>query len=211
MTTLLFVFITCAFTIFTIYKMIAPFLEGRDDQIRMELLDEELREIEQLIDRKSALLQALRDIEYDWETAKISEDDYTRFKTSCERQAVGVMRRLDAIHGGRGWEAIIDEELQRRLSDRPGPSDEAESASQEPAVDLLTVGAMADSGADETTRTCTTCEAPLEPGDLFCHKCGSPVAQDPPPPEHSAANEEADEAVDLSTPDSPSLPSEATR
>lgn len=174
--TLPLVFIACAFTLFTIYKMIAPFLEERDEQIRSELLDEELREIELLVARKSALLLALRDIEYDWETAKISEEDYTRFKRSCERQAVAVMRRLDAIHGGRGWEVVIDEELARRLAEH-SPDDETSRESSEktrtPAqsVDLPVL--------DKSTASelpCTTCGAMLATDDLFCSKCGTPVA-----------------------------------
>ncbi|MBA2661913.1 MAG: hypothetical protein H0U74_06430 [Bradymonadaceae bacterium] len=113
--TLFLVMLTLAFTAFTLYKTVAPFITSRHGQVRFELLDEELREIELLVAKKAALLQGLRDIEYDWDTDKVAEADYLRFKASYERQAIGVMRRLDAIHGGRQWEAQIDEELARRL------------------------------------------------------------------------------------------------
>jgi hypothetical protein len=170
--TLLLIFLTCAFTLYAVAKMVAPFLEERDDQIRAELLDEELREIEQLVARKSALLLALRDIEYDWETSKVSEEDYTRFKRSCERQAVAVMRRLDAIHGGRGWEEVIDEELRRRVG-AVASDDEEASAEVIPAEE-----ATADPPS-QPTLGCTACGAALEEDDRFCGKGGTPVASPP--------------------------------
>lgn len=154
--TILFIIIAIAFTLRMVVAMVAPFWGSRKEQLSFELLDEELREVESLVARRVALVQALRDIEYDFKTNKISREDYERFKTSCERQAVGVMRRLDAIHGGdRDWDEVIDRAVQQRLDVAPSAS---------------TAGS--DAGV------CTDCNAPLADDDHFCSQCGASVEEE---------------------------------
>ncbi len=180
--TLLFVFMALVFTAFTLFKTINPFMGSRKGQLRVELLDDELRNIELLVARKTALVQSLRELEYDWQTSKISEEDYTRFKKSFERQAIGIMRRLDAIHGGRAWEQNIDDELARRMgeavyNDVPEISDENDETFE-----------YANENADPTpvqnTSTaenlCESCEKPLLTADIFCARCGHRVTQETP-------------------------------
>ncbi len=156
----LFVIIAIAFTLRMVVAMLAPFWGSRKEQLSFELLDEEFREVEALVSRKLTLVQALRDIEYDWKTNKISKEDYERFKRSCERQAVGVMRRLDAIHGGdTEWDEIIDRAIAGRLEALGESAASAEQSIPDP-----------DDIAD-----CSNCQSSLKADDLFCSKCGTPV------------------------------------
>lgn len=160
--TILFIVAAIAFTLFTALWMLRPFMMSRHGQLNFEMLDEELRQIEALVSRKVALVQALRDIEYDWKTNKISEEDYRRFKKSCERQAVGVMRRLNALHGGeRDWDAVIDRAIEERLEGA-----DPETASK-PWSD--------ESTADDESLSCNGCQAPIATGDVFCSQCGTRV------------------------------------
>lgn len=166
--TIVLLVVSIAFTLAMIVQILLPFSISREDQLSFELLDEELRQIEILVNRKVALVQTLRDLEYDWETDKISEEDYQRFKRSCERQAVAIMRRLDAIHGGRDWQNDIDRAIDERVSSNF--FDTEESPSQE-----LDESADESDGTDDTL-VCANCAAQLEDDDLFCGKCGTPVA-----------------------------------
>ena len=162
--------VSVAFTVAMILQMIRPFLASRGDQLRFEVLEDDLREIETLLDRKAALVQMLRDLEYDYETDKIAEEDYRRFKLSCERQAVAVMRRLDTIHGGRHWQTVIDEAL--ATSEVANAVDATPSAV---AAEEDAPGSADEALLEEETLQCRACAAPLEVDDLFCGKCGSPV------------------------------------
>ena len=164
--TYLLIILGIAFSVLMLLQIIAPFLSSRKDQLRFEILDDDLRQIEALVSRKVALVQTLRDLEYDFETAKITEEDYLRFKRSCERQAVGVMRRLDAIHGGRDWESVIEEALQQRLQDNEVAAPSSSS--------LAPIAPAVDSSISESP-ACSQCGAPLKEDDLFCSKCGTPV------------------------------------
>ena len=164
--------VSVAFTVAMILQMIRPFLASRGDQLRFEVLEDDLREIETLLDRKAALVQMLRDLEYDYETDKIAEEDYRRFKLSCERQAVAVMRRLDTIHGGRHWQTVIDEALAwEATSEVATAEDETLPAAAEEDPPQRADEAL----LEEETLQCRACAAPLEVDDLFCGKCGTPV------------------------------------
>ena len=157
--------VAIAFTLWGLLNMLRPFLAQRDEQLRFEVLDEELREIEGLMARKAALVQSLRDIEYDHQTAKISPEDYKRFKRSHERRAVAIMRRLDAIHGGREWESHIEDAVVARQEALPELQAEAAPAKDAPRP------SRSDAKADDA---CTECGEPLSPRARFCAICGTP-------------------------------------
>jgi len=205
--TLLLIFVSAAFALTAVYLAIAPFLESLEAQARAELIDDELKQVEQLVASRSVLLQSLRDLEFEYETDKISKDDYERFRTSLERQAVGVMRELDRIHGGRGWEEKIDEEIALRLGEEfddvvdemaeEHADDQTESGDEtsDPSTasrplqvdleeaDIEAAGSSADFADGEETASelkCAECGAALEPDDRFCSKCGTPARSSTP-------------------------------
>ena len=176
--TILLLIIALSFTAWMLASMVRPFLATRQDQMSFEILDQELRQIESLVARKVALVQALRDIEYDHQTNKISTEDYERFKRSCERQAVGVMRKLNTIHGGEeDWDATIDEAVLARLDAESTPdllADE-EDAPEDLWVPEDEWGQEEEPGLE---LKCTHCGKPLAEDDLFCSKCGTAADND---------------------------------
>ncbi|RAL24806.1 hypothetical protein DL240_00930 [Lujinxingia litoralis] len=165
--------VAIAFTLWGLINMVRPFLARQDEQLRFEVLDEELREIEGLMARKASLVQSLRDIEYDHQTAKISADDYKRFKRSHERQAVAIMRRLDAIHGGREWDDHIEEAIHTRVQALP-------------EADAQDVPSSSTQTAAKSAEACRECGEALSPRARFCAICGTPRTE-PDVPAHRAA------------------------
>jgi hypothetical protein len=180
--TLVLVFIFAAVTVYAVYKSATPFLEERRDQLRSELLDEELGQIEELVARKSNLLQSLRDLEFDHETGKLADDDYERLKTRYERKAVRVMQRLDELRGEDRREAI-DEAVQSRLEQIRAEREEVEPSEEQIAAKTSTSDATtAEEPADETGdatdepetpgRACPDCGRNLPSDARFCSGCG---------------------------------------
>lgn len=161
--TLFLVFVFAAVTIYAIIRTVAPFLEDPRDQMRLEMLDEELEQIERLVAKKSVALQSLQDIEFDYETGKLSEEDYERLKHQHERRAVRVMRRLDEVRGGVDMEDEIDEALQAKLEGTNGSSLASDESGDQP------------SSSEPAERSCPDCGAELDPDDRFCSKCGLPL------------------------------------
>ncbi len=198
--TILFIIVAIAFTVAMTVLMIRPFSIARQEQLSFELLDEELREIESLVARKVALVQALRDIEYDWTTNKISKQDYERFKRSCERQAVGVMRRLDAIHGGeRDFETIVDRAVADRLNTASSPDEKTPPADGTTNSASKMEQALSDTNGNADPTTCTTCGNSLEMDDRFCSQCGTSI-ESPSDEASAAAKGASDEFETLSHP-----------
>lgn len=50
-----------------------------------------------LLYRKEASYLALKDLEFDYKTGKIDEDDYHILKKSFEKEAVGILKGIDAL------------------------------------------------------------------------------------------------------------------
>lgn len=213
--TLLLVFVGCVFTILALRLTILPFLGGAQEGVRLEYLDEEVREIELLVARRQVLLTALRELEFDHETSKVADEDYQRFHARYEREAVAILRRLDEIHGGRGWQAKVDAELTERLGRPPQlgatsnvatgdeePEEEAAEEVAEPttgaaaaAVDESSDGVEAvedvrpDAEATTDEALCSGCGEPLAADDKFCSQCGTPTAATGDPTQEPAKSE----------------------
>lgn len=117
--TIIIIFAISVFTLFAIYRVLSTFVGGRASQIRAEFLGDEVREVEQLVARREVLLDALRELEFEFETDKVSDEDYQTYKHRYEREAVAIMRRLADLHGGQGWGGRIDAELEERLGHAP--------------------------------------------------------------------------------------------
>ncbi|GEM_PF-179135 len=192
---LLLVFLFSALTIWALFKVVSPFLGDREDQVRFELLDEELGQIEELVSRKSVLLQTLRDIEFDHETGKLDDADYERLRAKHEKRAVDVMRQLQQMRGDDELDEEIDGQIEERLQSmvasrqtdstskdpQPAPSEQADSSSSTEAAGIECPACGRDLAADasfcsgcgvELADECPDCGRDLEPDARFCDGCG---------------------------------------
>ena len=173
---LIIVLIAAAAAVALIYLTVSPFLGSRGEQARVDLLEAEIREVELLAAPKATLLNSLRELEFDHQLNKISDEDYERFRTRYERQAVGVMRELDAVRGGRGWQQTIEDEIAARMGAEPVVEETPEDTTT-PERDEQDVSGDA---------SCAACGNALEPDDKFCSECGERVPQLRPVTEASA-------------------------
>lgn len=166
--TLVLVFLFSALTLWALYRIVAPFMESPREQLRFEMLDEELGQIEQLVARKSVLLQTLRDIEFDHNTGKLSDEDYERLRKKHEIRAVRVMRDLERLRSSGDVDEEIDRELAERLRNRVEQRPDA-------VPGQLDANAVAgdDFGAGPPTRECPACARQLAPDARFCDGCGT--------------------------------------
>ena len=129
---------------------------------------------------KGIALAALREIEFDRATGKLSDEDYAHLKTKYTAEALAVLR----AEGEQGpdasgpstpssddpVEALIADRV-RRLKDSGihcpgcGPRPESDALFCSSCGRSLTVGG------------CGSCGAPLVPGSRFCENCGTGVAR----------------------------------
>ncbi|MEO8450827.1 MAG: zinc ribbon domain-containing protein [Gemmatimonadota bacterium] len=153
-----------ALGIFVVWFLLAPFIAR---QLPPSLADPPIAEETA---RGQALL-ALRDLDFERETGKLSEADYADLKTKYRQEALAL---LDAEPADPA-EALVSARMRARLD--PVPAGDRISCPQcgdRPEPDARycsSCGASLESGA-----LCPSCKGRLEIGDRFCRACGGGVA-----------------------------------
>ena len=103
--------------------------------------DEQLAE---LIVRKDAVLLSIKELEFDYHTGKLSQEDFDRFNHRLRQQAMGLLRQIE-----------------RRSPDLAQLDEQVE-------YQIAAVRATGDVNA-----LCPTCSNPITSADNFCAKCGA--------------------------------------
>lgn len=174
--TVLLVLFSCFVTALMFIKMISPFLQSQDDQLRFEVLDDDLKTMELLHQQRGFYVYQLQEIEGDFKANKLTEEDYKLFKRRFEREIIIIKRRLEELHGGKGWEARVQKAYEAHMGQTPDPKAQHTSAPTEPNTPAKPEAAdsLWETPAPETL-LCTSCKEPLEPEDRFCSQCGTSV------------------------------------
>lgn len=110
----------------------------------------------ELMGRKDAVLRAIKDLEFDYQVGKVSEEDFHRFNQELRRQAI---RLIQQIEQEAPQVTSLDERLEAEIARlRRTRADEASAP------------------ATISARYCTHCGHPLEADHRFCAHCGQPAA-----------------------------------
>ena len=131
--------------------------------------------------RRGIALLALKEIEFDRETGKLSQRDYEMLKTRYGTEALAALAAEETLSPGRvvagSPEELIAARLQSlrsaRSAGRPAPP-ACRDCGPRPEVDALycsRCGLPLAAGAH-----CTECGAPLPDQSRFCAACGTKVA-----------------------------------
>ena len=117
------------------------------------LPDIQADEGEMLLLQKDTLYTAIRDLDFDYHTGKVDQQDYVELRERLEDEAIATLRRLDTVDPL----AALDSEIERQIA-------------------ALRQG---DTGGDggETTMpaTCHGCGTTLQGDENFCAFCGQPL------------------------------------
>ncbi|MCX7670504.1 MAG: zinc ribbon domain-containing protein [Anaerolineae bacterium] len=141
-------------------------------------------ELAELLARRDATLQALRDLNFDRQVGKVTDEDFAVFEANLKAAAAGVLAALDA------WEAAADRELdavlERAVAARRAALTSGRTcpACGRPAAaeDKFCAGCGAALPAREMKPapaagpTCPKCGRPVGPTDRFCGGCGAALA-----------------------------------
>ncbi len=158
-----------------------------------------------LISQREAILIELRDLDFDHETGKVSEDDYATQRARLVAKGVEILKALAAVSTtGRAVSApaSLDDEIENAVAARrktkvalPPASldDEIENAvaarrkskpapaatSVEPELESASSQHRNFSGTSSFAKFCPQCGTAAKPGDKFCAKCGAGLALTP--------------------------------
>lgn len=68
--------------------------------------------------QKLQILHLIKDLEFDQRTGKLSAADYEHSRAEAEREAIGVLKELDALGAQHGWTDDALEAEIRRVRER---------------------------------------------------------------------------------------------
>lgn len=158
------ILIGVALLIVVIVFVVQPILEQR------ALREKQVTEAEALSAERESLLIALRDLDFDHATGKITTEDYTPQRAELVTRGVAILKQLDAL-GVSTTTVSAEDEIERAIAarrTRPVAGDAIEAAV-----------AARRNGKAQAGPVCTQCGAALKPGDRFCGSCGAVITTQP--------------------------------
>lgn len=134
----------------------------------------------ELLARKDSVVMALKDLEFDYNVGKLSDEDYERYEQRLRRQAIGYLQQIEQIApASTELDAGVEAEIARhRRVTVAAPAEAAPVREAIPAVQMAALGtaavrAPATNGS--AGRFCTNCGSPIAAEHRFCAGCGTPV------------------------------------
>jgi hypothetical protein len=106
-----------------------------------------------LDERKAAIYENLRDLQFEYRLGKLSDEDYQNTKKDLQKELASVLAEVDRVKAGLG-----------QLSAVPRPVAKAAAAAR-PIKD----------GAQPILFICPSCGAKFEQNLKFCGECGKPM------------------------------------
>jgi NADH pyrophosphatase NudC (nudix superfamily) len=165
-----------ALVVIVLLYLARPFAMPEDEATR---LDRE--ELDGLLLRKESLLRDIRELDDDYEAAKVAPELYQRQRPQLVKQAAVIMKRLDD-HGYAAANAVpADLDAQIEAAVRRMRTPEQVDSQIEAAVQQARARSAAAPSGNGTIRFCPQCGRRVEPEDRFCPKCGRNLVQDSQP------------------------------
>ncbi len=139
-------------------------------------------EIDELLARRDAVFQALRDLNFDHQVGKVTNDDFAVFEANLKESAADTLAAIDQWESAvdQAMNAALDREIEIRRAElldggrscprcgRPAVAEDKFCAACGAALPVPET-----KPAPAAQRFCRKCGRPAEPADRFCGGCGA--------------------------------------
>jgi len=129
-----------------------------------------------LIARRDAVYEAIRDVDFDRETGKLTAEDHRLMRERLTAEGVRLLQELDRLMQSdvrEDLEQEIEREVAALRQSRPAETTEARPARVRPAGPATATQAA---DADGRFVTCPSCGRRARAGAKFCTHCGASVS-----------------------------------
>lgn len=138
--------------------------------------------------RYQALLDAIKDLMFDYEMGKVDAEDYEPLLNRTKLEAANIRRQLDRLNhaGSVEVEATLDAEIEALIARMKSGSLDGKRAllrEVDAEIELLKAGDLAKSGSHSNgpgaadQPACPNCGNTYQSGDAFCTRCGQSLAE----------------------------------
>jgi hypothetical protein len=133
----------------------------------------------ELMARKDTVLNNIKEIEFDYRTGKLNEEDYTRYNHRLRQQALSLIKRIDQLAPEVG---DLEAELEAAIASQRVIIDNRPVAVPAAGAAMITAAApvAAPAAAPSNGRFCHQCGAAVAPEDNFCGACGTKLRENVP-------------------------------
>lgn len=171
-----------ALVLIVLLYLARPFAIAEDEEVRVNR-----EEIDALLLRKESLLRDIRELDDDYEQAKVAPEMYARARPQMVKQAAIIMKQLDehgyvetvaqpvADVGDQEVDAQIEAAV-RRLRTPEQLDDQMEAAIRQARGQKAVPPSPATGNG--AAHYCPQCGRAVEPDDRFCPKCGRALMQE---------------------------------
>lgn len=140
-------------------------------------------ELDELLAQREAAFQALRELRFDHQVGKVSDEDFAVFEAHLKQSAAAALQALDEWEAAadRGLEQVLEAEIAARRAALAGAGRFCPACGRPAAAEDRFCGrcgaslAPAAASALSAPRACPHCGTALDPGDRFCSGCGRPA------------------------------------
>jgi hypothetical protein len=125
-----------------------PLFRKSDDSLAIEFLAE--TELDRLIERKTAVYRNLKDLAFEYEMGRLSEEDFRQLEAGYKTDAAVILQKLEQI----GASEHLDESIEKDIASKKSRDSADASHFQKKGT------------------KCSSCGADVIPGKNFCADCG---------------------------------------
>ena len=161
-------FLTLAVAILVAMFLAQPYLERRTKMVSTEEL-----ELSQLLAERDRYINALKELDFDYDMGKIPEDEYPPQRANLLKKGADALRRLDEYEGAKGTSA--EDRLEAVIAARRADATDAPSAA--PTLDAddeleSLIAARRSKHKTKSSGFCPNCGHAILATDKFCTNCG---------------------------------------
>ncbi|GAB4444674.1 MAG: hypothetical protein Kow0031_27110 [Anaerolineae bacterium] len=128
--------------------------------------------------RYQATLASIKDLMFDREMGKVSEDDYQLLLNKAKLEAAGYRKEIDRLSGDQSIDGALSSEIEALVSQVRGSSlNGSRDLLQAVDAEIELLKQVRPPAAGPNGPACPNCAHPIQPGDSFCAGCGQPLAQ----------------------------------
>lgn len=152
----------------TFWWVLKPMLSSEIQHDVAQLHNQQL--LEELSLQREAIYAAIKDMELDFESGKISESDFQQGRLKFMQQAAGILKKMDAL-------AIDDaEQLDAQIEALLSSTKIDDTVRADARENLKVQRASLQDDSAEAGRTCSKCGKSVHADDAFCAHCGTSLS-----------------------------------
>jgi rubrerythrin len=160
------IFFTLAIFILVAMYLYAPFMEKRARRVT-----EEEHELSTLMAERDRVINALQELDFDFNLGKIPDEDYPTQRAGLLQQGAEILRKIDSFAPQAVSTQDEEARLEKAIAARRADASIAKAEVSDDDVESM-IASRRKGRKDKSAGFCPKCGKPIITTDRFCPSCG---------------------------------------